>query len=71
MNVPLNEKEWLRYKRLQLFYLNHDRLSKWAQRWNMKFNLPKYKVMHWDRIKESVKYSLNGTELVTIRRKRI
>ena len=36
----------------------------------MKLNLPKYKVMHLDRIKESVKYSLNGTELVTTRKKK-
>lgn len=57
-------------KAIQLFYLNRDRLSKWAQRWNMKLNLPKYKVMHLDRTKESVNYSLNGTELVTIRKKK-
>lgn len=36
----------------------------------MKFNLPEYKVMHLDRIKESVKNSLNGTELLTIKKKR-
>lgn len=36
----------------------------------MKFNLPEYKVMHLDRIKESVKNSLNGTELVTIKKKK-
>lgn len=36
----------------------------------MKCNLPKYKVMHLERIKGSVKYTLNGTELVTIRKKK-
>lgn len=36
----------------------------------MKFHLPEYEVRHLERIKESVKYSLNGSELVTIRKKR-
>lgn len=36
----------------------------------MKFNLPEYKVMHLDRIKESVKNSLNGTELLIIKKKK-
>lgn len=36
----------------------------------MKFHLPAYEVRHLERIKESVKYSLNGFELVAIRKKR-
>lgn len=61
--VKLQEAVWL-------FHPNCARLSKCAQRWNMKCNLPKYKVMHLERIKGSVKYTLNGTELVTIRKKK-
>lgn len=33
-------------------------------------NLPNCKVMHLGRIKESSKHSLNGTELVSIRKKK-
>lgn len=36
----------------------------------MKFNLPKNKVMHVERMKDSALHSLNGTELVTIRKKK-
>lgn len=36
----------------------------------MKFHLPEYEVRHLERIKESVKHSLNGSEIVTIRKKR-
>lgn len=54
-----------------MFYLNRDRLSKGAPGWNMKFNLPKYALIHLERIKESVKYSLTGTALVSIRKERI
>lgn len=66
--MPLNEREWLRHKGGSCFILTAW-IKQMAQRWNMKFSLPKYKVMHVARMKDSAQHSLNGTELATIRKK--
>lgn len=68
--MPLNERDGYIQKATAVLTARGQRWGKWAQRWNMKFNLCKYKVMYLDRLEDSLKYSLNGAEFVAIKKKK-
>ena len=49
---------------------NLDRLSNWAQRWQMSFNEEKCKVLHIRYQNEKATYTMNGTQLKSIEREK-
>ena len=42
---------------------NLDQLNRWAEKWQMQFNVDKCKVLHLGSNNDHAKYSLNGSEL--------
>ena len=47
---------------------NLDKLSCWAQIWQMSFNADKCKVLHIGYLNEKANYSMNGTQLKNVNR---
>ena len=47
-----------------------DKLYSWTEKWLMKFNVDKCKVMHFGRKNIKGKYSLGGKELIVVREER-
>ena len=47
---------------------NLDKLSCWAQIWQMSFNADKCKVLHVGYLNEKANYSMNGTQLKNVNR---
>ena len=59
--------DWEDRKRLQR---DLDRLVEWSERWQMKFNVSKCKVMHLGRGNERWNYVMNGQRLKVVRKEK-
>ena len=43
-----------------------DKLVKWAEEWDMQFNINMCKVMHLGKHNQKCKYSMNGVEIKSV-----